>query len=45
MRSIQRMHGHASLSTTQRYTHLDLGHLTDIYEKAHPRAQGKPRAP
>jgi integrase/recombinase XerC len=32
------MLGHASLSTTQRYTHLNLDQLSAAYDKAHPRA-------
>lgn len=38
IREIQEMLGHASLSTTQRYTHLGMGKLMEVYDKAHPRS-------
>ena len=41
LRMVQELLGHVSLSTTQQYTHLNMEHLSKVYDKAHPKGEGQ----
>jgi integrase/recombinase XerC len=41
LRTVQELLGHVSLSTTQKYTHINIDHLAKVYDQAHPQAKGR----